>query len=99
MIGNGAFGMGVMMDEEEFSRMMEGMSPEDMATLMRLMLKMSKCARKRKMVTNIAFEANGRMTETQFDTTDEDELAHLWWEFCKENHLIEVESREAEDYE
>lgn len=28
--------------------------------------------------------------ETQFDTHDEDELAELWWEFCKENNLITV---------
>jgi len=28
--------------------------------------------------------------ETEFDTTDERELADLWWEFCKENGLIDV---------
>lgn len=28
--------------------------------------------------------------ETEFDTTDERELAELWWEFCQENGLIEV---------
>lgn len=28
--------------------------------------------------------------ETEFDTTDERELAELWWEFCKENGLIDV---------
>ena len=28
---------------------------------------------------------------TQFDTHDEDELAELWWEFCKENNLITID--------
>lgn len=29
--------------------------------------------------------------ETEFDTHDEEELAELWWEFCKENNLIGVD--------
>ncbi len=28
--------------------------------------------------------------ETEFDTTNESELAELWWAFCKENGLIDV---------
>ena len=28
--------------------------------------------------------------ETEFDTHSEQELAELWWDFCKENGLIEV---------
>lgn len=28
--------------------------------------------------------------QTEFDTCSETELAQLWWEFCKENDLIEI---------
>ena len=34
--------------------------------------------------TNIGFMND----ETQFDTTDEKELAQLWWQFCKENKIV-----------
>ena len=50
-------------------------------------------------VTNISFvNAYGRDEETQFDTQDEKELAQLWWEFCREEGLIEIEKGIA-DYE
>ena len=35
-------------------------------------------------------DLDGFNDETEFDTWDEDELAQLWWEFCKENNVIEV---------
>jgi len=45
-------------------------------------------------VTRIEFvmPAAGLMfnDETEFDTWSEEELAQLWWEFCKENELISV---------
>ena len=43
-------------------------------------------------VANIEFlnPDNGLTDETQFDTWDERELADLWWEFCKENGLIRI---------
>ncbi|MBQ7621825.1 MAG: hypothetical protein IJV02_05370 [Candidatus Methanomethylophilaceae archaeon] len=49
----------------------------------------------RQYVTRIAFmnaeKANVLFNdETVFDTTSESELAELWWEFCKENDLIDV---------
>ena len=50
-------------------------------------------------VTNIQFtNISGMEDETQFDTQDEHELAELWWEFCKEEGLIEVIKGMA-DYE
>ena len=36
---------------------------------------------------------------TEFDTTDEQELAELWWEFCKENGLIECIRRTVKEEE
>ena len=42
-------------------------------------------------VTRIGFFGDQNyadMDETEFDTQDENELAQLWWEFCKENDLI-----------
>ena len=43
-------------------------------------------------ITNIGFiNEDGKEDETQFDTHDEEELARLWWIFCKENKLINVE--------
>ena len=43
-------------------------------------------------ITNIQFiNEDGKEDETQFDTHDEEELARLWWIFCKENKLINVE--------
>lgn len=47
--------------------------------------------------TEIYFNNNGMDDATQFDTTDETELAALWWEFCKENNLIQYEEVEVED--
>ena len=29
-----------------------------------------------------------RETETEFDTTDEDELKELWWDYCMDNGII-----------
>ena len=50
-------------------------------------------------VTNISFvNAYGREDETQFDTQDEEMLAQLWWMFCREEGLIDVEKGMA-DYE
>jgi len=46
--------------------------------------------------TNVGFfnpdrASNGiHNDEVQFDTHDEDELAELWWNFCRENNLITV---------
>lgn len=42
-------------------------------------------------VTNIYFinPDDGMDDATQFDTQDEKELAQLWWEFCKENKIID----------
>lgn len=43
-------------------------------------------------VTNIEFiDFDGTTSETQFDTTDERELALLWWKFCREEGLIDLE--------
>lgn len=44
-------------------------------------------------VTNIGFfnPDTNREDETQFDTQDEKELALLWWEFCKDEGLIDLE--------
>lgn len=47
-------------------------------------------------VTDIIFSEED---ETEFDTWDEEELAQLWWEFCKENGLIYVTKREIEEEE
>lgn len=41
--------------------------------------------------TNIIFlNTLATLDETQFDTTDRTELAQLWWDFCIENHIIEI---------
>ena len=53
------------------------------------------------MVTRIQFTNPERLgvlhnDETEFDTTDEHELAELWWEFCKENGLIDVSKHKEE---
>lgn len=41
--------------------------------------------------TNIQFiDEDGEWSETQFDTHDDDELARLFWDFLKENRLIEI---------
>ncbi len=41
--------------------------------------------------TNIQYvDTEGVCHEIQFDTHDENELALLWWEFCKEDDLITV---------
>lgn len=49
--------------------------------------------------TNILFapDPGGFADQTQFDTTDRKELAELWFDFCLENKLIELE--EVEIYE
>ena len=47
--------------------------------------------------TNIYFNNEGRSDVTQFDVTDETELALCWWEFCKENKLITYEEVEVEE--
>ncbi len=36
--------------------------------------------------------------ETEFDTTREEDLAELWWIFCKENDLIDVRRCVIEPY-
>lgn len=53
-------------------------------------------------VTDIGFfddQCYQNMDETEFDTWDEEELAQLWWEFCKENDLIWVSKKEIEKEE
>ena len=39
--------------------------------------------------TNIYFiNEDGNSDQTQFDTTDINELREIWWDFCKENGII-----------
>lgn len=41
--------------------------------------------------TNILFtNPDGFDDEVQFDTHDENDLAELWWQFCKTEGLIKV---------
>lgn len=50
--------------------------------------------------TNIGFmnPDTQKEDETQFDTTDEKELAQLWWDFCKDEQIITyVEEVEVND--
>ena len=55
-------------------------------------------------VTKISFFNTERATDmfndaTEFDTWYEPDLAELWWEFCKENKLIEIEKKMVEEEE
>lgn len=56
------------------------------------------------LATNIRFAYKGSDVsgdelpdETQFDTTDRQELAELWFDFCLENDLIQIEEVELDD--
>lgn len=40
---------------------------------------------------NINYSIDDDFCQTQFDTWDENDLAELWWYYCKENNLIQVE--------
>lgn len=50
-------------------------------------------------VTRIGFYNNGREDETEFDTIDEQEIAELWYEFCKEEGIIAYVEQEDDGYE
>lgn len=50
-------------------------------------------------VTRIGFYNEGREDETEFDTIDEQEIAELWYEFCKEEGIIAYVEQLDDGYE
>lgn len=48
--------------------------------------------------TNVGFLSGEHVFVTQFETTDEQELKNLWWDFCKDEGIIAyVEEAEVLD--
>lgn len=85
------------MREKGMGFMMVGTDdPGEAAEIMKIASEVMR-PRPKKKVSNICYAVGKDYDETEFDTWDEDELARLWYEYCKENELICVKKKEIEE--